>query len=231
MTFIIKKSWQLIIEQEASQYYYGQLIAEIAHQRAQGIKVFPLQHDVFNAFSYCELADVKVVILGQDPYHGEQGAQSQAHGLAFSVKKGITVPPSLKNIYKELNTDIQHFNTPEHGDLSSWAAQGVLLLNSVLTVQQGKAHSHAKLGWERFTDVVIAQINKENPGCVFVLWGAHAHKKGKVIDSDKHLILSGVHPSPLSAYRGFFGCQHFSKANYWLQKKNRQVIDWRLPRH
>mgnify|MGYP000131100971 CR=1 FL=1 len=221
-----KPHWQQIIEQEQTQDYFCQLQAEIAKQRAQGISIFPKQEDVFRAFEFNDLADINVVILGQDPYHGE----GQAHGLAFSVENSdVKVPPSLVNIYKELSTDIEGFVTPSHGNLTAWAQQGVLLLNTVLTVQQGQAHSHAKLGWEIFTDKVIAQINQHNEGCVFILWGAHAQKKslkGEGIDNGKHLVLNGPHPSPLSAYRGFFGCKHFSKANQWLVQKGKQAISW-----
>jgi len=228
----IKPSWQQIIEQAKQQDYYCQLQDEITQQRAQGITIFPETKDVFNAFEFCDLADVKVVILGQDPYHGtgkgDYSHQPQAHGLAFSVTTNIKVPPSLVNIYKELNSDIEGFVTPVHGNLTSWAEQGVLLLNTVLTVQHGKAHSHAKLGWERFTDDVITQINQHNDGCVFILWGAHAQKKGRNIDDSKHLVLNGPHPSPLSAYRGFFGCKHFSKANFWLVNHGGSAIDWSL---
>ncbi|PCH95521.1 MAG: uracil-DNA glycosylase [Gammaproteobacteria bacterium] len=230
---MIKPSWQKIIEQEQSQDYYCKLQAEIARQRAQGISVFPEQEDVFRAFEFSNLAEVKVVILGQDPYHGIFNEKIQAHGLAFSVQQGIKIPPSLVNIYKELTTDIEDFVTPNHGNLTAWAKQGILLLNTVLTVQQGQAHSHAKLGWEKFTDKIIAQLNQHNDGCVFILWGAHAQKKvqqkslkDKGIDVNKHLVLNGPHPSPLSAYRGFFGCQHFSKANAWLTKKGKKVIKW-----
>jgi uracil-DNA glycosylase len=165
---------------------------------------------------------VNVVILGQDPYHGA----GQAHGLAFSVLPDIKVPPSLKNIYKELATDIEGFVTPLHGHLISWAEQGVLLLNTVLTVEEAKAHSHAKLGWETFTDAVINEINDKNSGCVFILWGAHAKKKGRNIKGNKHCILAGVHPSPLSAYRGFYGSKPFSKANDWLGEHHKDTIDW-----
>ena len=229
---MIKPHWQQIIEQAKKQDYYCQLQEEITKQRAQGITIFPEENDVFHAFEFCDLTDIKVVILGQDPYHGvgkgDYNLIPQAHGLAFSVTNHIKVPPSLVNIYKELNTDIDGFNTPTHGNLTSWAKQGVLLLNTVLTVQQGKAHSHAKLGWEQFTDDIIAQINQHNTGCVFILWGAHAHKKGRNIESNKHLVLNGPHPSPLSAYRGFFGCQHFSKANDWLVNHEQSAIDWRV---
>lgn len=231
---MIKPYWQQIIEQEKQQDYYCQLQKEITKQRAQGITVFPEEKDVFNAFKFCDLADVKVVILGQDPYHGvgkgDYCHQPQAHGLAFSVTSHIKVPPSLVNIYKELNTDIEGFTTPTHGNLTPWAEQGVLLLNTVLTVQQSKAHSHAKLGWERFTDNIISELNRHNDGCVFILWGAHAQKKGRNIDNTKHLVLNGPHPSPLSAYRGFFGCKHFSQANNWLASHGKSPIDWRLTR-
>jgi uracil-DNA glycosylase len=229
---MIKPHWQQIIEQEKLQDYYCQLQGDITQQRAQGITIFPEESDVFNAFKFSDLADVKVVVLGQDPYHGvgkgDYCNQPQAHGLAFSVTTNIKTPPSLVNIYKELVTDIEGFITPTHGNLTSWAEQGVLLLNTVLTVQQGQAHSHAKLGWERFTDKIIAEINQHNDGCVFILWGAHAQKKGRSIDGSKHLVLNGPHPSPLSAYRGFFGCQHFSKANDWLVNQDKSAIDWRL---
>jgi uracil-DNA glycosylase len=229
---MIKPHWQQIIEQEKLQDYYCQLQGNITQQRTQGITIFPEENDVFNAFEFCDLADVKVVVLGQDPYHGvgkgDYCHQPQAHGLAFSVTTNIKIPPSLVNIYKELVTDIEGFITPTHGNLISWAEQGVLLLNTVLTVQQGQAHSHAKLGWERFTDKIIAEINQHNDGCVFILWGAHAQKKGRSIDASKHLVLNGPHPSPLSAYRGFLGCQHFSKANDWLVNQGKSAIDWRL---
>jgi len=229
---MIKPHWQQIIEQEQQQDYYCQLQESITQQSAQGITIFPEEKDVFHAFEFCDLADVKVVVLGQDPYHGvgkgDYCNQPQAHGLAFSVTTNIKTPPSLVNIYKELVTDIKGFITPTHGNLTSWAEQGVLLLNTVLTVQQGQAHSHAKLGWERFTDKIIAEINQHNDGCVFILWGAHAQKKGRSIDGSKHLVLNGPHPSPLSAYRGFFGCQHFSKANTWLLNQGKSAIDWRL---
>lgn len=223
---MIKPHWQQIIKQEQTKDYYCQLHAEITKQRSQGIAIFPEQDAVFRAFEFIDLPDIKVIVLGQDPYHGISGDTAQAHGLAFSVQKGVKVPPSLVNIYKELATDIDDFVIPAHGNLTPWAEQGVLLLNTVLTVQQGQAHSHAKLGWETFTDKIIEHVNQHNNGCVFMLWGAHAHKKGRNIDASKHLILNGPHPSPLSAYRGFFGCQHFSKANTWLAKKGKTAINW-----
>jgi uracil-DNA glycosylase len=180
---------------------------------------------VFSAFDATPLSDIKVVILGQDPYHGE----GQAHGLCFSVLPEVKkLPPSLKNIYKELVTDINGFTTPEHGYLQGWAEQGVFLLNTVLTVEQGQAHSHKHLGWEQFTDNVIAHINEHCQGVVFILWGAHAQKKGKSIDRQRHHVLAGPHPSPLSAHRGFFGCQHFSKTNELLIAQGAQPINWQV---
>lgn len=225
----LKPQWQAMVAQEQQQPYFKSLSASIAEQRAAGEVIFPIEEDVLNAFSCVDLTDVKVVILGQDPYHGVgSDGQSQAHGLAFSVRKGIKVPPSLVNIYKELTQDISGFITPQHGYLMEWAEQGVLLLNTVLTVKQGQAHSHAKLGWEIFTDKVITALNEQNPGCVFILWGSHAQKKGKNIDTKKHLVLNGPHPSPLSAYRGFFGCKHFSKTNQWLVDNKLTAIRWQL---
>ena len=233
---MMKPRWQQIIEQEKLQDYFCQLQGEISQQKAQGIPIFPEEKDVFSAFEFVDLTDINVVILGQDPYHGTSGEKApnydstgtipQAHGLAFSVQNGVKVPPSLVNIYKELATDIDNFVTPKHGNLTPWAKQGVLLLNTVLTVQQGKAHSHAKLGWETFTDKVIEKLSQDNDGCVFILWGAHAQKKGRNIDNEKHYVLKGPHPSPLSAYRGFFGCKHFSKANAWLEQKGKKAINW-----
>jgi uracil-DNA glycosylase len=222
---MIKPQWQELISREAKQSYFKNLVKEVAKQRSAGISIYPAERDVFNAFNHVDLGDVKIVILGQDPYHGKD----QAHGLAFSVQDGIKVPPSLVNMYKELSTDINNFKAPKHGCLTHWAEQGVLLLNTVLTVQQGNAHSHAKLGWELFTEQIINALNEHNNGCVFILWGAHAQKKGKKINQEKHLVLSGPHPSPLSAYRGFFGCQHFSQANAWLVKNQVNQIDWQLP--
>ncbi|XQW84350.1 uracil-DNA glycosylase [Thalassotalea piscium] len=219
--------WQSLIEQEQAKPYYAKLQAEINQQRLAGETIFPEENQVFAAFNYCDLPDVKVVILGQDPYHGTgPNEQPQAHGLSFSVPPGVKTPPSLVNIYKELSQDINYFSTPTNGCLTAWAKQGVLLLNTVLTVKKGEANSHAKLGWETFTDAIIDAINQHNKGCVFMLWGSHAQKKGKHIDVDKHYVLNAPHPSPLSAYRGFFGCQHFSKANYWLEQHQGKAIKW-----
>jgi len=219
-------SWQTIIDHEKQQEYMQQTLAYVAQQRELGKVVYPPEQDVFNAFAATEFEQVKVVILGQDPYHGP----NQAHGLCFSVLPGVKTPPSLVNMYKELAQDIEGFDIPSHGYLQSWAEQGVLLLNTVLTVEQGQAHSHAKTtGWEKFTDKVIAEINQHRSGVVFLLWGAHAQKKGQFIDREKHYVLEAPHPSPLSARRGFFGCQHFSKTNQILAEQDLTAIDWRLP--
>lgn len=215
-------TWHDVLAQEKQQPYFINTLATVAERRAAGVTVYPPQKDVFNAFRFTELSDVKVVILGQDPYHGP----GQAHGLAFSVLPGVAVPPSLKNMYKELQSDIADFVQPNHGYLESWARQGVLLLNTVLTVEAGNAHSHAKLGWETFTDKVIALINEHCEGVVFLLWGSHAQKKGSFIDRNRHHVLQAPHPSPLSAHRGFLGCGHFSKTNQYLTERNQPVIDW-----
>ena len=218
------QTWQEAIGAEKVQPYFRQILAHVRAERESGQTVYPPAADVFNAFKYTEFADVKVVILGQDPYHNE----GQAHGLAFSVREGVAVPPSLVNIYKELADDIAGFSVPPHGCLTRWAEQGVLLLNTVLTVRAHRAHSHADLGWETFTDRVVAQINAGRENVVFMLWGSHAQKKGAMIDRSRHLVLSAPHPSPLSAYRGFFGCRHFSRANAYLAAHGITPIDWQL---
>lgn len=221
--------WKNLIEQENRQPYFIDLMAAVAKQRNDGESIYPPEKDVFSAFNYVDLSEVKVVILGQDPYHGETSlGMPQAHGLAFSVPHQVKVPPSLVNIYKELVTDIEGFKTPSHGNLISWAEQGVLLLNTVLTVRKSQAHSHAKLGWEMFTDKVIEALNVRDKGCVFLLWGSHAHKKGKKINQDKHCVLKSVHPSPLSVYRGFYGCKHFSQANNFLTSLSEKPINWHI---
>ena len=225
----LQPQWKKLIKKETNKAYFIELQEEIKKQRLAGDIIFPAEQDVLNAFSYVDLTDVKVVILGQDPYHGiGDDNQPQAHGLSFSVNHGIKIPPSLRNIYKELTTDIHDFEMPQHGNLTGWAKQGVLLLNTVFTVKQGQAHSHAKLGWQQFTDTVIAEVNDNNAGCVFILWGSYAIKKGKNIDQNKHLVLNGPHPSPLSAYRGFFGCKLFSKENEWLARNNQKPINWTI---
>lgn len=217
-------TWTDVLSQEKQQPYFKQIMAFVESERDSGKVIYPPHSEVFSAFKHTEFSDVKVVILGQDPYHGPE----QAHGLSFSVKPGIKTPPSLANMYKELAQDINGFVIPTHGNLVRWAEQGVLLLNTVLTVEQGKAHSHAKIGWENFTDKVIQQLNEQRTGVIFLLWGAHAQKKGKIIDLGKHKVLSSPHPSPLSAHRGFLGCQHFSKTNTLLTEQSIQPIDWHL---
>ena len=218
-------AWHDVIGAEKLQDYFQQTLNFVESERALGKAVYPPAKDVFNAFRATEFGDIKVVILGQDPYHGPK----QAHGLCFSVLPGIKPPPSLVNMYKELSQDIEGFEIPTHGYLQSWAEQGVLLLNTVLTVEQGKAHSHSKTGWETFTDRVIEAINQHQSGVIFLLWGSHAQKKGRFIDRKRHHILEAPHPSPLSAHRGFFGCRHFSRANHLLQSMGKSEIDWRLP--
>ena len=218
------QTWHEAIGEEKEKAYFQTILEKVRHERQAGITVYPPERDVFNAFRTTEFGNVKVVILGQDPYHGA----GQAHGLAFSVQPEIAVPPSLVNIYKELATDIEGFQIPQHGYLQHWAGQGVLLLNTVLTVRAGVAHSHAIFGWEAFTDEVIRQLDKEREHLVFMLWGSHAQKKGAFIDRNRHLVLTAPHPSPLSAYRGFFGCKHFSQANAYLQANGLKPIDWQV---
>lgn len=215
-------TWQDVIGKEKQQAYLQQTLEFVEVQREAGKIIYPPASDVFNAFQYTEFADVNVVILGQDPYHGP----NQAHGLCFSVLPGVKTPPSLVNMYKELAQDIPGFEIPGHGYLKSWADQGVLLLNTVLTVEKGHAHSHAKLGWETFTDRVIEALNQNSENIIFLLWGAHAQKKGSMIDRQKHHVLTAPHPSPLSARRGFFGCSHFSKTNQLLEQLGKPTINW-----
>lgn len=217
-------TWQAFIEQQSRQPYYQQLIAFVEQERRAGKVIYPPKEAVFNAFNTTPLEQVRVVLIGQDPYHGP----SQAHGLCFSVKRGIKPPPSLANMYKELVNDIPSFHIPNHGDLTQWAKQGMLMLNTVLTVEQGQAHSHAKAGWEIFTTQALTLLNAQERPIIFVLWGSHAIKKGAVITAPQHHILSGPHPSPLSAYRGFFGCGHFSKVNQLLMAQGEAPIEWQI---
>ena len=219
------KTWESIINDEREKAYFQSVLAFVEQQRNSGKTVYPPQEQVFSAFDMTPFESVRVVILGQDPYHGA----NQAHGLAFSVLPGVKIPPSLRNMYKELAQDIEGFEIPSHGYLDTWASQGVLMLNTVLTVEEAKAHSHAKCGWETFTDTIIAELNQRSESIIFLLWGAHAQKKGQAIDADKHHVLVAPHPSPLSARRGFFGCQHFSMTNELLSSINQQPIDWTLP--
>ncbi|MDX1573043.1 MAG: uracil-DNA glycosylase [Methylophaga sp.] len=216
--------WQAQLAGEFEQPYMQQL-KEFLQQQKQAHKViFPHSNNWFHALETSPLSEVKVVILGQDPYH----QPGQAHGLCFSVKPGVAIPPSLNNIYKELKSDLG-IEPVRHGYLESWAQQGVLLLNAVLTVEQNQANAHQGKGWEQFTDKVIATVNDVRQNVVFMLWGSYAQKKAAMIDADKHLVLKAPHPSPLSAHRGFLGCKHFSQANQYLQKHDQTPIDWQLP--
>lgn len=216
-------SWKEFIAAESTKEYYLKLKQVIDKAYATEV-IYPPKEDIYNAFKHCPLDKVKVVILGQDPYHGV----GQAHGLSFSVNKGIALPPSLRNIYRELEQDVDFIN-PNHGDLTYWAKQGVLLLNDVLTVKAASAGSHQKLGWEQFTEHVISFLSEQKSDLVFMLWGNHALKKGKKIDRAKHLVLVSGHPSPMSANQGkWFGNKHFSQANTFLVSKGKQPIDWQL---
>ncbi|NXO95813.1 UNG glycosylase, partial [Certhia brachydactyla] len=215
-------SWRRQLAGEFSKPYFVQLMDFVAKERKQ-YTVYPPPEQVFTWTQMCDIWDVKVVILGQDPYHGPK----QAHGLCFSVQKPVPPPPSLENIYKELSEDIEGFTHPGHGDLTGWAKQGVLLLNAVLTVRAHQATSHKERGWEQFTDAVVSWLNKNLHGLVFMLWGAYAQRKGSSIDRKRHHVLQTVHPSPLSVNRGFFGCRHFSKTNEFLKKSGKKPIDWK----
>ena len=216
--------WPQLLGQEKQQPYFIETLAQVEQARLAGQVIYPPQADVFNAFKLTELENLKVVILGQDPYHGP----NQAHGLAFSVRQGVRVPPSLQNMYKELALEYPDFQIPQHGCLESWANQGVLLLNTVLTVVATQPNSHRHLGWEQFTDKVIASISEQCQGIVFLLWGSHAQKKGRHIDRNRHFVLDAPHPSPLSAHRGFLGCGHFKQANELLVKQGKAPINWQL---
>ena len=220
----LHQSWKGVLQDEFDKEYMQQLKSFLIQKKQQGLTIYPKGDDIFNALNSTPLDAVKVVIIGQDPYHGPH----QAHGLCFSVQKGVKIPPSLRNIYKELQTDCQ-FEIPSHGNLQSWANQGVLLLNSVLTVNQGQAGSHQNKGWELFTDKIIAEINIRRKNVVYILWGNYAQKKGQHIDENNNLVLKSVHPSPLSAHRGFFGCRHFSQCNAYLERNNIAAVKWQLP--
>ncbi|MGI6680143.1 MAG: uracil-DNA glycosylase [Bdellovibrionota bacterium] len=216
-------SWKDILGKEKEKEYFKNIISFIESERKKGKIIYPSNKDIFNAFSYTPFSDIKVVIIGQDPYHGE----GQAHGLSFSVKDGVPFPPSLQNIFKELYDDVG-ISTPKSGSLVKWAKEGVLLLNAVLSVEASKPASHQNIGWETFTDFVISKINEEKEGVVFILWGGFAKKKCAKIDETKHFILEAPHPSPLSCYRGFFGSKPFSKTNEILRKLGKKEIDWSL---
>lgn len=219
----VEESWKLVLKEEFNKPYFIQLVNHIKTEKEQGKLIYPKGSNIFNAFNKTPLDKVKVVILGQDPYHGP----NQAHGLSFSVQKGIPFPPSLQNIFKELQRDTGT-PYPSHGDLSSWAQQGVFLLNASLTVRAAEPMSHSQIGWAFFTDAVIRTISKDCPKVVFMLWGKFAQEKQTRIDSSKHLILKAPHPSPLSAHQGFVGCGHFSTCNHFLAKNGIDPINWHI---
>lgn len=217
-----ENDWDEVLQGEFEKEYYQRLRKILAHEyRTQTI--YPDMHDIFNALKYTYYSGAKVVLLGQDPYHG----RGQAHGLSFSVRKGIPVPPSLRNIFLEIHSDLG-LPIPSHGELTSWAKQGVLLLNTVLTVRAGSPNSHKDLGWQTFTDHVVEQLNRREKPLVFLLWGANARRKRELITNPNHRILEAAHPSPFSAQNGFFGCRHFSKANAFLEQTGQQPIDWQI---
>lgn len=216
----IEQGWKEILKDEFEKPYFIKL-TEFVKSEYKTQQVFPPGKEIFNAFNLCPFDKVKVVIIGQDPYHGP----GQAHGLCFSVKDGVDFPPSLRNIFKEIESDLQ-ISIPKSGDLSRWAQQGVLLLNATLTVRAHQAGSHQKKGWEIFTDEAIKVVSEKKDNIVFLLWGAYAQKKGEIIDKSKHLVLESVHPSPLSAMRGFFGNHHFSQTNKFLESKGLSPVNW-----
>lgn len=220
----LKDSWRTPLQTQFDSSYMADLKAFLLAEKNAGKVIYPKGSEWFAALDATLLENVRVVILGQDPYHGE----GQAHGLCFSVQHGVRPPPSLMNIYKEIKADLG-LEQPSHGNLKAWAQQGVLLLNSVLTVEAGKAASHQGRGWERFTDAVIQLVNDQPHPVVFILWGSYAQKKAAFVDRSKHLVLKSVHPSPLSAHNGFFGSKPFSQANSFLKSKCRGEIDWQLP--
>ncbi|MDR1729392.1 MAG: uracil-DNA glycosylase [Prevotellaceae bacterium] len=216
----IEPSWKAVLQDEFDKPYF-ELLTRFVRKEYETQAIYPPAKLIFNAFDLCPFDRTKVVIIGQDPYHG----YGQAHGLCFSVNDGIPFPPSLINILKEIEDDL-HIPSPKSGNLERWAKQGVLLLNATLTVRAGLAGSHQQKGWEEFTDSVIKKLSDNREGLVFMLWGSYAQRKGLVIDKNRHLVLQAVHPSPLSAYRGFLGCKHFSQANVYLQKRGEAPIQW-----
>ncbi len=217
--------WLEAIGGEFERDYMQRLRAFLLERKQAGVQIYPPGPQIFNALDSTPPSKVKAVILGQDPYHGP----GQAHGLCFSVQKGVRVPPSLVNIFKEIESDLG-IPAPDHGHLQAWADRGVLLLNAVLTVERGNAGAHQGKGWEQFTDAAVRAVNEQRDNVVFLLWGSQARKKGAGIDRQRHLVLEAPHPSPLSAHRGFFGCRHFSKANAWLERRGVAPIDWSLER-
>jgi len=223
-TIKLETSWLLQLESEFEQPYMQKLREFLLTRKKHRAVVYPPGSKIFNAMNSTPFEQVRVVVLGQDPYHGP----GQAHGLCFSVLPGIRIPPSLANIYREIHSDLS-IAMPSHGNLQSWADQGVLLLNAVLTVERGQAGSHQGKGWETFTDAIVQKLNDKREGLVFLLWGSYAQKKGAVINRQKHLVLKAPHPSPLSAHRGFLGCRHFSQANDYLQQHHQTAVDWSVP--
>ena len=224
MSVKLEATWLAVLQDEFEKDYMKSLRAFLVEEKKAGKIIYPKSDDIFRAFELTPFDKVKVVILGQDPYHGA----GQAHGLSFSVENGIRFPPSLQNIFKELETDIDGFQNPNHGNLSNWAKQGVLMLNASLTVRANEAGSHQKQGWETFTDKVIETISKEKENVIFILWGKFAQAKETLIDIEKHVIIKSAHPSPFSAFSGFFGSKPFSKTNKILKDLGKEEIDWGL---
>ncbi len=215
-------TWKLLLQEELDKQYFKELLIFLENEQKKQA-IFPPENDIFNAFNMTAFEDIKVVVLGQDPYHGK----GQGHGLAFSVQDGVAFPPSLRNIFQEYSSDLG-YEIPKSGNLGHWAEEGVFLINAVLTVREAEANSHKAKGWEKFTDAVIKFISEKKEHVVFILWGKPAQMKSKFIDADKHLILKAPHPSPLSSYRGFFGSKPFSQVNNYLQKHHIKEIDWKL---
>lgn len=224
MSLKLEESWKAVMEAEFKKEYMINLRSFLQSQQEEKRTIYPANRLIFNAFSHTPFDQVKVVIIGQDPYHGA----NQAHGLSFSVQRGVPIPPSLQNIFKELQAEYKGFRFPPHGDLSSWADQGVLLLNAILTVEASKAGSHQNQGWEQFTDRVIQTLSERRKGIVFLLWGKYAQAKASLIDQNNHQIFMAAHPSPFSAYQGFFGCNHFIKTNEYLVENGEKGIEWGL---
>ena len=220
----IESSWKAALQAEFSQPYFAAIVDFLKTEKNKASIIYPSGNFIFNAFDKTPFDKVKVVVIGQDPYHGA----GQAHGLCFSVQQGIKPPPSLVNIFKEIKNDYPDFEIPNHGNLESWAKQGVLLMNSILTVQANSPASHSQVGWQKFTDTVIKKISDEKTGIVFLLWGKFAQEKAALIDAQKHYILKAAHPSPFSAFNGFFGCKHFSKTNELLTQQGLSPINWAL---
>ncbi len=224
MSVSLEPSWLAVLKEEFDKPYMLKLKSFLVEEKAQKHTVYPKNADIFNAFEHTPFNKVKVVILGQDPYHGA----GQAHGLSFSVQKGVAIPPSLQNIYKELAKEYKDFTIPTSGDLTYWADQGVLLLNATLTVRANTPGSHQKKGWEIFTDEVIKKLSEEKEGIVFILWGKYAQAKTALIDEEKHFVLKAAHPSPYAAMNGFFDCNHFIETNKILEKQGLKTIDWQI---